>query len=566
MKISKLLVYGVLILVCTAQRCKRGGSDILSRIYEKAYKSELPLTAKKDPVYTPLIGSWLVGNERMMVVSKVDETNLQFSFLSNSLMGDDVRYNGFTTTISQKKYLNMLSYRDNYMFFKVFYNENTGLKLSMITNAVRSKTGEGTVFDFLAKNPNALDTGSVWYPISLMNFSEKERNKYMNSKHKRQISGIESYLVFEKKYPADEDLDSLKNVALNYSLEQSKTIEELMTLSKEYPQTEKKAKFIAKKKCKTTLWCIDYVNYFPGDAAKDSIINVAFTSAQYTSDFEKLLIAFPSDPRASELEFKIALAEVKRTSNYYSDSDRENFEKRFVERPNVINYFNTLRLLNNIKLDKTNFYSLSYVLNESGNAKIDQFVQLIKMINAEKKNIKDVYFVLNSDSAYVSEKSDLINFKLGVNRCIAITKAINKKYPEIKIHAVPYLSKSYYGYSKKSSSFFLNDESISQEKRAFYDDCYKVQQTVVIPNAQKEIMNQEYVREEELEEYVLNWLSTQIPLFLKQQKYVKTIPPNFWDGAYKSTQPSFGDIKEKLLLKAAEKGMDGKKLQNFVIQ
>jgi hypothetical protein len=566
MKISRILVFTALIMVCTAQRCKRGGSDLLSRMYERAYKSELPLTPKKDPVFTPLLGSWLVGSERMMVVKKVDDTNLQFSFLSNTLTGDDVVYNGFTTTISQKKYLNMLSYRDNYLFFKVFYTESSGLKLSMITNAIRTKVADGTIYDYLTKNPNLLDTGRVWYPITLIKFSENERDRYISSKYKQQITGIESYLVYEKKFPSDTDLDSLKNKALDHSLDEARTIEALMTLAKNYPQTENKAKHIAKEKCLNTIWCIDYVTFFPNDPAKDSIITVAFTNAKFTGDFEKLLSTFPNDKRCAELEFKIAMSEVKRTSGYYSTSDRESFETRFASRPNVINYFNTLRLMNNIKLDKSNFNSLSYTLSPSGIAKIEQLAQLIQLINADKKNINDLYLVMNCDSTYASEKSDLINFKMGVNRCITITKAIQKKCPDIKIHTIPYLTNTFNRSSKKSSGFFLSDEGLSREKRDFYDDCYRVQQTAVIPNAQKEVMNTEYVREDELEEYVLNALTVQIPLYLKQKPYIKVIPANFWDGAYKNSQPGFVEIKEKLQMKAAEKGMDAKKLQNFVIQ
>jgi hypothetical protein len=565
MKISRALTFTAIILVCTAQRCKRGGSDLLSRMYERAYKSETPLSPKKDPIFAPLIGSWLVGAERMMVVKKLDQNNLEFAFLSNSLSGDDVIYSGFTTTISQKKYINMLSYRDNYLFFKVFYNENSGLKLSMITNTIREKIANGTIYDYLAKNPNLADTGKVWYPITLTKYSENDRNRYMSAKYKQQITGIESYLLYEKKFPDDSSLLSIKTKALDYSIKESDSVGQLLHYAKSYPEIEKKAYKIAIQNCNTTNWCLDYVKHFPTDPAKDSIISIAFLKASTSADYENLLKMFPNDSRTAEFEFKIALSSVSAKQNM-SSYDIEQFEKQYASRPNIINYFNTLKLANNIKLNKNDFVQLSYSLSASGKHKVNQLIELIKTLNTDRKNIKDVYLILNCDSLYASEKSNLINFKSGVNRCITIRKVFESKCIDVKLHCIPYLSNSFNKNSQKKASFFFTDEGLSREKRDFYADCYKVTQTSVIPNAQKELTNTEYIREEELEDYVIELTMLQIPLFLKQKPYIKTIPPNFWDGSFKKIQPSFEEIKDNILMRAAEKGMDGKKLQNFVIQ
>ena len=295
-------------------------------------------------------------------------------------------------------------------------SDNTGLKLSMITNSIRIKIADASIYDYLAKNPNLIDTGSIWYPITLAKFSEDERNRFISNKYKQQIRGIESYLVYANKFPADKSLDSLKTNALDYSLNNSNSFGQLMEYAKLYPEIENKAKVIAKKKCTSTTWSLNYINYFPNDSAKDSIINIAFIKAKDDYDYEKLLHTFPSDARTGEFEFKIAVLAVTNKRDF-SSYDMDRLETRFASHPNILNYFNTLRLMNNIKLEKNNFYNLSYVLSESGKVKINQFVQLIQLINADKRLVKDVYLVLNCDSAYRSEKSDLINFKLGVKTC-----------------------------------------------------------------------------------------------------------------------------------------------------
>lgn len=569
MKIKHIIGLALIFIFCSAERCNRS-NDLLSRMYQRAHKSYSPLTTKKEPIYTPLVGSWLLGNERYLVIGKEDAQTYQFKFLSNQLDGNDIIYNGYITTIAGKKFLNMLGYESNYMFFKVGKDSEGSMSMLMISNDHDEKVRTaGGLFNYLQKNANLSDTSSLWYEISLEKLSNEELEKQLMEKFRYQVREVSDYELYAKRFPKDPTLPEMREKAIKYSIDASHSVKDMMYTADKYPEIKPYALIKAKKKCTNTDWCIEYVDYFPNDPAKDSIIEVAFREAETKNDYNDLLKAFPNHPKAAGLDFKIANEEYKRViSGYFNKYDEERMQRDYATRPDILNYFNTMRMMGNISMDEGSFVSKSYILTQKGMSTIDQFMQLVKLMNQKTKVVNDIYLVVESNYSFNLATEDLINFRLSANRCIAVKQFIQSRYGNtVNVHLIPNgKNKLADPLIKEKAKFFIADNQVEKEKSKFYSACYDLKQTVIIPDASREMMNTEYVRDEELEFYLLGALANEIKLYKSKQEYSKVIPENHWDSKYEKIQPGFHEFKEKILATAIVGKIENKQIPLFVIK
>lgn len=567
MELRKLLFYIALVQMCTAATCG-GGSDLLQNLYTEAFKSGLPLIKDPEKAHEPLVGSWMVEKDRMLIVTKRDEKCLFFRFLSPGLSGEDVTYKAYTNTVGNKPFISLLAYQEQFMYFKVEKDTTKNMKLMMVKNTIRKMNPTGTLVQFLQKP--GTDTMRIWRSVYLTNYSEVQKDKYIARYYGGQIKALETFDKFKAKFPDCTKLDSLHNVAIEYTLTYTHSIKKLMDYAAFYPEITVRAKKAALKKCYNTTNCLEYISYFPKDANRDSLVSAAFALCDDKEEnIEKLIVAFPNDERCNGFDFKLAQYEAnrKRSGRYYSPWDREAFEKRCAALPSIKPLYANLENINSINLSKNGFVWCGYGLSKQGQNQVDSLVKYVKAINSKSVNITDLYFVLNADTNTLSQNGQVIFFKVAVNRCIYLRTQLQEKLPGIAIHCIPYIEKSTHAEPwKHSGQFFTHARYVGDEKSRFAGTRSQMGISKIKIDEYGALRNTEFLEEAELIDMILEMLPEQINLYLKQQPYARVIPVNYWDEAYRNTQPDFQACKEKIMNKAAEKGFDVKKLQYFVME
>ena len=256
MRNKHLLIFLSVFLFCTAERCNRGNSDLMTRLYQMAQTSREPLSQKKEQIFNPLLGGWLIGQEKYVIVKKKEDAKMEFTFLSDDLKESDIVYTGSITTINGNKYLNLLAYEGNYMYFKIDSHEQDNLDVRMITYHITNKLNGNTIYTYLQKN-KIEDTCMFFYKVAFEKMNANLILYKQKSLFKNQVYKIEDYEKFATKYPNDSSLIELKNKALDNSIKSAYSINSLIEISNKYPEIAKKAEDFAFKNCISTLWCID---------------------------------------------------------------------------------------------------------------------------------------------------------------------------------------------------------------------------------------------------------------------------------------------------------------------
>lgn len=569
MKLRKLLFYIAIVQMCTAATCSSGESnDYLTNLYYQAFKSGNPLIKDPEMIYEPVVGSWLVENDRMLIVTKRDDKCLFFRFVSPSLNGTDVNYKAYINYLGTDKYVSLLAYQEQFMYFKIENDSGQNLKLQMITYNIRNTNPTGTLAGYL--KTKGVDTLNIWKTVHLTHFTNEERTAYIRSKYEPQVGAFENFEKFQLKFPDYTYLAQVKENAINYTINNTYSIKKLVDYATFYPEIAGRINKVLKSKCVSTATCIEYLQCFPNDPVKDSILHVAFEKCgNYESNLEALLVAFPTDERCAGFDYKLAAATAakKRSGTYFSYWDQRDFDARVAKIPQILPVYNTIRKMDSVNLSKSCFLSCGYGLTKNGTKQIDLLVKYVTALNTNYPNITELYFVMDADTNKLSEKAQLVFFKIAINRCINLQKILKQKLPGIAIHCIPYVETStYYATRSSSGHFFTSAGEVSHQKSALSSSRNHFNIKKLKIDEYGAVQNTEFLPEGELVDMIIDALPEQINLYLKQQSYTRLIPANYWDESYRADQPNFDKYKEKIMNKAAEKGFDVKKLQYFVME
>ena len=563
MKRFRFPVIIALFIICCAGKCKSGGrNDYLSNLYSSAYKSYSPLKAVKDPLYAPLLGYWNLMDDRPLMVSKKDENTYEFKFLSPYLTAEDIIYEAQVNVISGMKYISMKGYNGNYMFFKMKPVDENAINFYMLNSEIRELLGEKSIVQFLQTHANLADTNAVFTKISLTRLTEQGAREMQMGKIRTGITTISEYELYLTRFPDDPGLPELKTKALDYSLTHATSVGELTDLAARYPESAEKAQRLAKEKCKTTVWCVDYSKAYPNDNAKDSILNIGFDKAKGEKDYKYLLKYFPTHQRAGKIILSLALEESTKLKTGKTQTE---LEEEYADIPSVIVMVNTIRIFNNFQLSENSFIKNSYVLSASGKAELDRVAGIILGVNKENVIVSDLYVGLFNNFNYGGENPK-INFLQSANKCLSIRNYFESKgIKDLSVHVIPM------GIPNNNSSL-LNEEGhvsldplVAQDwKKEFYDKCYAIQQSDVIPDASRSSSLDHYIRIPELEEYILKEFAAQIPLYKNKQTYQRVIPPNYRNEEYKNSQPGFEEFNVRLLQVAKKNKLKKKYIPFFI--
>jgi hypothetical protein len=452
------------------------------------------------------------------------------------------------------------------MFFQVESKSKGQLDVRMITTKVYPKLGGGNLSQFLRKNI-INDTSVMFYPISFVQADKTILLSKQQEKFRAQVYSINQYKRYETMFPKDTGLVRLKQKALDNALNNAASVKTIYGLANQYPEIKDKAQAKALSGCTTTTWCMDYMEIYSSDTKhKDSIRNLAYNRATTSEDFYSLLKKFPHDERSKGLTSKIAIAEYKKMSAGYSASFEESrLQNKYPEHPEIITIYNTLKLFGNITIETGDFAEHSYILNKKGKNKLNQMIDLIKMVNSKDPELKTFYLSIGDKKEYIKNDKN-IPLKSSVNKGLSIKKYLESKMDGLSIKVVPcgdYRDEDF-DTAQVFGRFYLSDERIRADKKAFYRLCYTTRQTVIIPDAENELMNTEYIREEEFEQYLVEQLKNQFALYKAKKKFSRVIPANYWDTQFEKTTPYFHEIREQLLKSCGEFGLDQKTMQQFV--
>jgi hypothetical protein len=425
----------VIFIICCAGKCKNGNNDYLTNLYNSAYKSYAPVKAVKEPLYAPLIGYWNLMDDRPLVVTKKDETTYEFKFLSPYLNSDDIIYEAQINTVAGSKYISMQSYKGNYIFFKMKPVDEDAINFFMLRDNIMDLMGDKSLAQFISSNAHLSDTSHFYTKVALSRLTQEGANEMQMRKIRGSVQSIYDYETYFKKFPGDPNLPAIKASALTYSLNHASSVGELVRLSTSYPESANDARRIAKAGCKKTEWCVDYINAFPADNAKDSILNVAFDNASGERDYKYLLKYFPTHQRSGKIILALALEETDNLNK--NDKTQSKFEEEYSEIPKVIVMVNTIRIFNNFQLDDQSFITNSYVLSGKGKAELDKVASIIANVNKDNLVIGDLYVMLQSNYEYGPEK-EKSNFLQSANKCLSIrTYFESKGLKDVSVHVIP---------------------------------------------------------------------------------------------------------------------------------
>lgn len=563
MKRSLYLWVIALFFICSAQTCQKGGNDLLANLYGKAYTSKLPLKATAEPVYPAILGAWDLMGDRPLVISKKAADTYEFKFMSPYLSSDDIVYDAQVNTIGGVKYISMKGYNDDYMFFRFKDVNKEGMTMLMLTSGVAPELNEKSLTQYLAAHPSAPDTSLVWYNIPLRRLTEDQAIEMQQKKLSASVYSIDDYETYASRFPTAPGLVEMKKKTMAYSIENASSMEYLTNLSRKYPEAADQIKAGAKKHCKNTGWCIDYLKSYPNDPAKDSVLNLAFDRADSHDDYVKLLENYPAHAKAGRITLSMALEESR---NLKDDKDQERLEQKYAQLPSVIQLVNTIRIFNNFQLGETSFQKNSYLLTQKGKDDLDKVASIITGLNKNTQMISDVYVSVSTSYDY-GLGSEKANFLQSANKALIIKRYLESKgVAGLNVHCIP-LGQANSGMTlaNENTRFTLDDKLAAEWKTKFFSTCYAIQQSDVIPDVNRELSMSNIVRVPEIEDYILHQFEKQAALYKSKQAYERVIPSNYFLADGKTTQPGFEEFNARLLVAAKASKVKKKNIPLFVV-
>ena len=550
-----------LIVVTGAGRCRggKGNNDLLVRLYSRAYVQPQPLRQPAEPIYEPLLGDWNLMNDRPLRITRKDARTYEMRFLSPYLSENDVVYEAHITTLGGVRYLNMKSYMDNFMFFRVPVIQSPEAELYMLTERVAAYKGETALATYLQSRARGIDTASFWETLVIRRMTAAGADSMQRELHRNRVSSISSYEQFAARYPTDAGLVTLKREVARREISEATTLNELVAVADFEAAFADTIHILARRRCTTTNWCIDYLSYYKNAPDKAAITDTAFILQQTTEEGLRLLEVFPGHPQAPAAAFRIADAALPAQP----DPDAvTGFEKKYVTHPAVVNAGRNLALIEWLALDQSCFIPCSHLLTASGRQQLDKLLACIAPAPGALPQSKDLYAVLYAPDS-LPGSTQFTALHLSANRCKAVNDYLSGKMPAgMKLHFIPGAATGQSNYAR----FTIRSSVAEPWRTQFFQQSFRATQALAVPNAEKEYVPAKLIRLPEVEQLVLQQFAAEATRYRNKQPYRKVIPPNYWNPIYATQQPGFAEFQVQLKAAAKKAKVKKKRLVLFCVE
>jgi hypothetical protein len=517
-----LFFFSTLIVSLIFLSCKKD-YGIVYKIFNSAFKSDAPLTAKPSEIDTSLIGSYILGNEITVSIEKMDSAFYEISFLPSYLRDEKKTLYAFISEIRNQKYLNIRSLDYQYLFFKI-NNQGDSILFEELSNKANKLFGEEITLELIRKGIKLPD--SVFFPVPLIKVEKHTATNFSKNKLSTQIRDIQSYYKFAELFPNDSSLPILKKTAIQKTLAGYYSIEKLQKLIRQYPEFKDPAALRARSLCYTTKNCVDFMKFYPYDLNHDSLTDKAFQLAANEDDYILLINEFPLHALATSMMAKL----------YFSNDSKKKIKEEKLEMhvknssKGLIGQVNSaIKTFDRIPFEQIKFNNKSYVATSSGNEMLDKISYTIKELNKDKKILHDIYILVQCrDFSIKNTHAEMINFRISINRAIQLKKKLGDgKLNNTKFHFIPIGV----GSDIKDSSgsfvrFTLNPFEAERYRSRFVKQCFRFM-GVVIPGLNGEFASEDYLPDPELENYCFDLLKKNLQKNPSSQ--IKIIPCHFID-------------------------------------
>jgi hypothetical protein len=541
-----------LVVITGAGRCRggKGNNDLLVRLYSRAFVQPQPLRQPAEAVYEPLLGNWNLMNDRPLRISRMTSTTYEMRFMSPYLSERDVVYEAHITMLGGVRYLNMKSYMDNYMFFRVPAIQHPEAVLYMLTEAVGEYKGETPLAAFLQSHARGIDTASYWETLLMRRISAGGADSMQLELHRNEVNSIRYYTLFAERYPADAGLMKLKKEVARKEIATASTFKELVSVADFDAAFADTVRTLARRRCTSVNWCIDYISYYKNAPDQAAIADTAFLLQKTTEEGLRLLEFFPQHPKAPAAAFAIADAALPAQPD--PDAVTE-FENKYAPHPAVVNAGRNLALIEWLALDQSCFIPYSHLLTPAGRQQLDKLLGYVAPAPGTRLQSQHLYAVLYAPDTLPGSKQ-FTALHLSANRCKAVNDyLIGKLPPGLKLHFVPGAA----GTQSDFARFTIRGSVAGPWRTQFFQQSFRNTQALAVPNGEKEYVPAKLIRLPEVEQLILQQFTAEAARYRSKQPYRKVIPPNYWKQEYATVQPGFAEFQ--VLLKAAAKKAKVKK-------
>jgi hypothetical protein len=557
----RLCVLLALMVITGAGRCRggRGNNDLLVRLYTRAYVLPQPLRQPAEPIYEPLLGNWNLMNDRPLRISRIDARTYEMRFISPYLSERDVVYEAHITTLGGVRYLNMKSYMDNYMFFRVPAIQSPEAELYMLTESVSEYKGETPLASYLQSHARNIDTASFWETLVIRRITASAADSMQRELHRSQVNSLSNYARFADRYPADAGLAKLKREVAQKEIAEAATFKDLVAVADFDAAFADTVRILARHRCTTTNWCIDYLNYYKNAPDQAAIADTAFLLQKTPEEGLRLLEVFPQHPKAPAAAFRIADAVLPAQPD--PDAVTE-FEKKYAPHPAVVNAGRNLALIEWLALDQSCFIPYSHLLTPSGRQQLDKLLACITPAPGTLPQSNHLFAVLYAPDS-LPGSTQFTALHLSANRCKAVNDYLSGKMPAgIKLHFVPGAATGQSNYAR----FTIRSSVAEPWRTQFFGQSFRATQALAVPNAEKEYVPAKLIRQPEVEQLILQQFTAEAARYRSKQPYNKVIPPNYWKPAYASEQPGFAEFQVQLKAAAKKAKVKKKRMVLFCVE
>ncbi|MBC7864636.1 MAG: hypothetical protein IAF38_16810 [Bacteroidia bacterium] len=541
MRLKKSIAF-VLLLIAGGvifNSCKKN-TGIIFKIFNLGYKAYTPLEKKSEFVYEGLLGEYLVANERALLINRIDNETYRIRFLPSFLSEDTKELTGFITTLNNRKYLNLYTDDSNYLLFRID-TLGDSISIKLLTHQITNYTKDVDLKSWLKKDGNIPDSSVALLQLPSVKMKEGAAEDWSKNQLRLQVRDIEGYYRFEKIFPDDHNLEELKKMAIEKTVNRANKVSVLYQLMQKYPESKNEVIERARTVCTTTQNCLDFISYFPEIAVKDSVTDKAFRYARTETDYRILMEKFPDHKKTPVIMSKLYYEEKSKCLN---ENELGALKIKYSNNAAFIRTMNAIREFEKISFAEVQFNKYSYLLSKNSKEIIDRALLFISETNREKQKLTDVFVIVNCNLVDAKEPhSGLINFKQSLNRSLSLKKFISSNPPKnVVFHFIPCGSGGINdSLTDGSVKFILSAKAAEEYKSRFLKLCFSHKRKIIVPDVNREYVADTYVREEELE----NYLCTRLVAKLKADKKsdIKILPANFWEEEYGKELPEFEEVR-----------------------
>lgn len=557
---KRFIQFSPLLILLFIASC-RDSNDLLSRIFSRAFKSKVPMVTQTDNLWQPLIGYYVLENERVVHIFKKDAKTYQVDFLQASVSGSGMTNTATTCMAGNTRFFNLLSYQNNFLFFKVKSVNDSTYSLDFVSRSVDGiigDTAQGPDFKkWWVKNENKLaEHDALFDSYKLEKYTDKDALAYHRKQLRGTVSSMENFEKYKEIYPNDIDLETFRISVLSKQLNNCNSIYCVKKLIGDYPEITSDGMIRAKTLCTTTYDCVQFVQEFPTDTAVNRLTTKAFALAKTADDMEKLVTTFPNDKRSDNLRLSLVRTQAEEC---LSDEDYAKLTEKYKLDQKSLKIINTIKVFNQITPSGTPFNTGSHVLTSDGKRALDKIADFVTLANQEQIVLSDLYFAVSSADRTDSLPEE-ISFVLSMNRCASIKKYLSdKKLPNVSLHFVPV------GNGVKPVSQMNPQISLGsfEGKMKIYKDvyqqwCFSSGQTLVVPDGKYEYPANNWMNEQMYIDYIKQKTLAYFNTYKKGSTVNAIVPVHLWNEEAATDKTAVAKFKEELKPLAKKAGISKK--------